>query len=95
VCSSDLLIDTARDFGKQFDALTAEAVQATRQTAGIPQVTAQSLEETKKLRNFKAAGASGILECKIESIIIPLLADHVLREANHYLCVLGMCELSS
>jgi hypothetical protein len=93
--SEETLIDTARDFGKQFDALTAEAVQATRQTAGIPQVTAQSLEETKKLRNFKAAGASGILECKIESIIIPLLADHVLREANHYLCVLGMCELSS
>ena len=92
--SEETLIDTARDFGRQFDALTAAAVQATRQTAGSAQVTAQSLEETKKLRDFKAAGASGILECKIESIIIPLLADHVLREANHYLCVLGTCEQS-
>lgn len=92
--SEEALIDAARDFGKQFDALTAQALQATRQTAGISQVTAQSLEETKKLRDFKAAGASGILECKIESIIVPLLADHVLREANHYLCVLGTCEAS-
>jgi len=92
--TEETLIDTARDFGKQFDALTAQAAQAARQTTGIEQVTAQSLEKTKKLRDFKMAGASGILECKIESIIIPLLADHVLREANHYLCVLGTCELS-
>ena len=81
-------------FGKQFDALTAQALQATRQTANIAQVTAQSREETMRLRDFKEAGANGILECKIESIIIPLLADHVLREANHYLCVLGTCDLS-
>lgn len=89
--SEETLIDTARDFGTQFDALTAQAAEATRQTAGIPEITAQSLEETQKLRDFKAAGASGLLECKIQSIILPLLADHVLREANHYLCVLGMC----
>jgi len=91
--SEETLIETARNFGKQFDALTAQALQATRQTAGIAQVTAQSREETMKLRDFKEAGANGILECKIESIIIPLLADHVLREANHYLCVLGTCNL--
>ena len=89
--SEETLIDTARDFGTQFDTLTAQAAEATRQTAGIPQITTQSLEETQKLRDFKVAGTSGILECKIQSIIIPLLADHVLREANHYLCVLGMC----
>ena len=89
--SEETLIDTARDFGTQFDALTAQAAQATRQTIDIPQVTAQSLEETQKLRDFKIAGTSGLLECKIQSIILPLLADHVLREANHYLCTLGMC----
>ena len=89
--SEETLIDTARIFGTQFDVLTAQAAEATRQTIGIPQVTAQSLEETQKLRDFKAAGASGVLECKIQSVILPLLADHVLREANHYLCTLGMC----
>ena len=30
----------------------------------------------------------GINDCKIKSLILPLLADHVLREANHYLRIL-------
>ena len=40
---------------------------------------------TQKSRDFKRAGVQGIETCKIQSIILPLLADHVLREANHYL----------
>ncbi|MEN6317078.1 MAG: DUF2935 domain-containing protein, partial [Clostridiaceae bacterium] len=28
------------------------------------------------------------LECKVKSIIIPLLGDHVIREASHYLRLL-------
>ncbi|MGI5850089.1 MAG: DUF2935 domain-containing protein [Christensenellales bacterium] len=90
--TEETLIDTARMFGKEFDLLTAEATEATRYTMDIAKVTADSLQETLKLRDFKAAGTKGILECKIKSIILPLLGDHVLREANHYLCVLGMCE---
>lgn len=51
-------------------------------------MTANSLELTKKFRDFKAAGAQGIEQNKIRSVILPLLADHVLREANHYLRLL-------
>lgn len=47
-----------------------------------------SLQETLKFRDFKAAGAQGIQECQIRSVILPLLADHVLREANHYIRLL-------
>lgn len=47
-----------------------------------------SLELTVKFQNFKQAGIQGIQQCKIRSIILPLLADHVLREANHYIHVL-------
>ena len=47
-----------------------------------------SLEETIKFRNFKQAGTQGIQQCKIRSVILPLLADHVLREANHYIRLL-------
>ena len=46
-------------------------------------------ELTRKFRDFKAAGAEEIEECKIRSVILPLLADHVLREANHYLRIMG------
>jgi hypothetical protein len=90
--TEETLIDTARNFGKEFDTLTSEAIKATRKTMDIAKVTTDSLQETIKLRDFKAAGTEGILECKIQSIIIPLLGDHVLREANHYLCVLGLCQ---
>lgn len=48
----------------------------------------KSLQETLKYRDFKAAGTKGITECKIAGLIPPLLADHVLREANHYLRLL-------
>ena len=47
-----------------------------------------SLNETISFRNFKIAGEEGILNCKIKSIIVPLLADHVLREANHFIRIL-------
>ncbi|MGN0700950.1 MAG: DUF2935 domain-containing protein [Oscillospiraceae bacterium] len=51
-------------------------------------MTANSLEVTRRFRDFKAAGTQGIEQNKIRSIILPLLADHVLRESNHYLRLL-------
>lgn len=51
-------------------------------------LAADSLVQTIKFRDFKAAGTQGIQQCKIRSVILPLLADHVLREANHYLRLL-------
>ncbi len=51
-------------------------------------LTNASLKETMDFQKFKVAGEEGILNCKIKSIIIPLLADHVLREANHFIRIL-------
>ena len=47
-----------------------------------------SLETTMQLRDFKAKGTCGLLEGCIQGIILPLLADHVLREANYYIRLL-------
>lgn len=56
-------------------------------------LTARTLQTTEKYRDFKAAGTKGIMECEIAGLILPLLADHVLREANHYLRLLETgCE---
>ncbi len=44
----------------------------------------QSLKSTENVVAFKKAATEGLLECKIKSIITPLLGDHVLREANHF-----------
>lgn len=86
--TEDKLIQTANNFGKEFDELTAEAKAAMQATMTIGKVTDDSLKATKEIRDFKAQGTQGLLECKIKSIIIPLLGDHVLREANHYLRLL-------
>ena len=74
------LIDTADGFAKEFCTLLEQSQDA--------HCKASSLEKTKELRDFKAAGTQGISQCKIRSIILPLLADHVLREANHYIRLL-------
>lgn len=79
------LIETADDFSKDYAKLLETAC---RQDFRANAMTERSLEETLKYRDFKTAGTKGILDCQIASIILPLLADHVLREANHYIRVL-------
>lgn len=82
------LINTANNFSKEFDQLTVEAKAAMDMTVPLAKVTDDSLMATNAIRNFKAQGTQGLIECKIKSIIIPLLGDHTLREANHYLRLL-------
>ncbi len=86
------LINTANDFGKEFDQLTAEANAAMNNTLTLEKVTEDSLEATQRIRDFKEQGTQGLLNCKIKSIIIPLLGDHVLREASHFLRLLKIFE---
>lgn len=81
-CEAEL-IDSADESAKEFAELLLQCSSAQDRT-----LTASSLEKTVKLRDFKAAGTKGIQECKIRSVILPLLADHVLREANHYIRLL-------
>ncbi len=80
------LIDTADEFSKEYRVLLEAAKEADGRS--MEALSEKTLEETKRYRDFKMAGAKGINECEIRSIILPLLADHVLREANHYLRIL-------
>jgi len=82
------LIDVANNFSNEFDRLTQEAKAAMDRIIPPEKVTNNSLRATKAIRDFKAQGTQGLLECRIRSIIIPLLGDHTLREANHYLRLL-------
>lgn len=81
--SEEQLIDTADEFANDYKELLETA---RRQDCRAMAQT--SLTKTIEYRDFKSAGADGILNCKISSIILPLLADHVLREANHYIRLL-------
>lgn len=81
--SESELIDKADEFADDYAKLLETCQHAHWRT-----LTNNSLDETVKFRDFKTAGTQGITQCKIRSVILPLLADHVLREANHYLRLL-------
>jgi hypothetical protein len=88
------LIKTTENFGEEFDQLTSESKEAMQKTIPLSKATEDSLNATLEISKFKAQGTQGLLECKIKSIIIPLLADHTLREANHYLRLLKIFSKS-
>lgn len=82
--SEDTLINTADNFAADYKRLLEASASANDRTMR----GGNALVLTQKFRDFKRAGIEGIEACKIRSIILPLLADHVLREANHYIRLL-------
>ena len=81
-CETELYC-AADGFAKEYCKLLEASQNAHNKT-----LTEESLAQTLQFRDFKASGTQGIQQCKIRSVILPLLADHVLREANHYLRLL-------
>lgn len=80
------LMETADSFADQYCRLLEEAKEKDCRT--MDDYNRKVLETTQKYREFKMAGTEGIIDCNVRSLILPLLADHVLREANHYLRIL-------
>ncbi|AKN31302.1 hypothetical protein Ccar_10725 [Clostridium carboxidivorans P7] len=82
------LFDTANDYGTKFDKLTQEARDLTQNIGLLPEVSERTLDTTVGIRDFKKQGTEGLINCTIRSIAYPLLGDHVVREANHYIRLL-------
>lgn len=80
--SEKQLFESADKYAKQYEKILGQ------QGDNLTNLTNISLKETIDFRNFKVTGEEGILNCQIKSIIIPLLADHVVREANHFIRLL-------
>lgn len=84
--SEEELINMADEFANDYKKLLEMAKR--QDCISMRELKQESLTETLQYREFKTAGVKGILNCDIASIILPLLADHVLREANHYIRLL-------
>lgn len=82
--SENALVQTADDFAGDYKRLLEASASANDRTMR----GSNALALTQKFRDFKRAGVEGIEACKIRSLILPLLADYVLREANHYIRLL-------
>lgn len=85
------LIETTNEFAEDYCRLLEEAREQDR-IAMNESLAEKTLQTTKQYQQFKTAGTEGITDCEIRSIILPLLADHVLREANHYLRILECAQ---
>lgn len=81
------LLCTADAFAREY----AELLEACRKNCCQPEQES-TLDKTIRFRDFKQDGVQGIEDCEIRSVILPLLADHVLREANHYIRLLECGE---
>lgn len=94
------LTEQAREFSNDFDQLLVQArdVESMRpQSQTVPllnQFLDQNRVSVKSLRDFKKTARDLIEQCKIKSIIHPLLADHVFREAERFLEIIDMFENS-
>ncbi len=92
------LVEQARDFSHDFDQLLYQArdldsMRPQSQSAPLlNQFLDQNRISVKSLRDFKKTARDLIEQCKIKSIIHPLLADHVFREAERFLEIIDMLE---
>lgn len=73
----------AREFIEKFKKLVKECMKESEK-----EIIKRSEKTTEKIQEYKTAATIGLLNGQIKSIIPPILADHVLREANHYLKIL-------
>ncbi|WP_420486175.1 DUF2935 domain-containing protein [Gottfriedia acidiceleris] len=92
------LVDQAREFSHDFDQLLYQAVdlESMRPQSETVPILDQFLDENrvsvKSLRDFKKTARDLIEACRIKSIIHPLLADHVFREADRFLHIIDAFE---
>lgn len=83
------LFDKANNLVHTFTALVKEGEEVKAQASSLEQLTSKSIEDTTEIKEFNTSGVQGILDCKVKTILLPLLADHTLRETNHYLRILN------
>lgn len=92
------LIATANAFSEEFDDLFMQGRDFSSMLHNYPEVAAfkRFLQDTRaatiRLRDFKRAAEEMIVECRLVGIIPALLADHVRREADHFLMMITMME---
>ena len=70
----------ANMFSNLFDTLYGEEMDP----ATYPS-DATLLKSTSDIRDFKADTTEAIIQCDVQSIMLPLYTDHLLREANHFI----------
>lgn len=97
--SERTLLEATGDFAGEFDELYLQGrdfVSMLRgETDEVPsfrRFLQDARVSTIRLRDFKRAAETLIAECRLVGLVPALLADHVRREADHFLLVLAILE---
>ena len=85
VCQAQMFSDTFDSLRFQAEDFDSILEITPRPIPSLLRFTKDVIEAGTDIRNFKATATKLITECKILSIIPPLLADHVRREAERFL----------
>ncbi|MCY9661241.1 DUF2935 domain-containing protein [Paenibacillus chondroitinus] len=94
------LVEQARNFSHDFDQLLFQAIDLSgmKPQSQTDPLLDQFLDQNRvsvvSLRDFKKTARDLIEACKIKSIIHPLLADHVFREAERFLFIIDAFEVA-
>ncbi|WP_147534034.1 DUF2935 domain-containing protein [Bacillus marasmi] len=93
------LVNTARKFGDDFEVLLNQARDVesmlTKKQPTYPiigKMNKDSETAAEEILAFKKTGLELIKSCQIRNVINPLLADHVVREAEHFLYMIHVLE---
>ncbi len=70
----------ANQLAELFDTLSQEETNANTYPTNQ-----ELLMSTTEVRDFKADTTDAIMRCKVQSIMLALYTDHLLREANHFI----------
>jgi hypothetical protein len=93
------IVTTAREFADDFEVLLNQARDVESMLYNkqptypiIGKMNKDSESAATELLHFKKAGLELIKTCQIKNVINPLLADHVVREAEHFLYMIHVLE---
>lgn len=93
------LVKTALKFGEDFETLLNQARDVEsmlyRKQPTYPiigKMNKDSENAAQEILAFKKAGLDFIRSCQIRNVISPLLGDHVVREAQHFLYMIHILE---
>ncbi|WP_071392758.1 DUF2935 domain-containing protein [Bacillus tuaregi] len=93
------LVNQARKFGDDFEILLNQARDVEsmlyRKSPTYPIISKMNKDSENaaaEIQAFKKAGLALIQSCQIRNVINPLLADHVVREAGHFLYMTKVLE---
>lgn len=78
------LLTIANEFTKRFGLL----LQKTGNQDFKEKLISESKKATTEFKDFNEQGTLGLLQCSVKAIVLPLLADHLIRESNHFLLIL-------